>query len=83
LCSLLGEEYLAWKHKIIEDSIAIEAKQDIHKFNRHQMIATAVFSSFNEQNLYPEVNPLVPVILISIPDVVFCLYMTVQRICFF
>ena len=44
------------------------------KFNVHQLIATMIVASFTEMNLHPDQNPLVPVIMICIPQAKICFY---------
>ena len=56
------------------DNIIIEAKRDSDNINRRQLIATTVISSFIERNLHPHANPMVPVIVITIPTMMVCLY---------
>ena len=56
------------------DSVVFEAKREPMSINRHQLIATTVVSSFIERNLHRNSNPMVPVILITIPTVTVCLY---------
>jgi len=40
----------------------------------HQLIAAAIAASFTEINLHPDLNPLIPVIIICIPQAKICLY---------
>ena len=56
------------------DNVAIEAKRDPDCINKHQLIATTVISSFIERNLHRDANPMVPVILITTPTTMVCLY---------
>ena len=56
------------------DNVIIAAKLDTDNINRQQLISTTVVSSFIERNLHPDANPMVPVILITIPTTQICLY---------
>ena len=43
-------------------------------FNIHQLIATTVVASFTEHNLHPELNTLIPVVMICMPKPQMCFY---------
>ena len=56
------------------DSIIIEGKRSTVTFNVHQLIATTIVASFTEMNLHPDQNPLIPVIMICVPQAKICFY---------
>lgn len=56
------------------DSVIVEGKRSGSTFNVHQLIATAVLTSFTESKLHPELNPLISVIMMSTLKAQICFY---------
>ena len=56
------------------DSMVVEAKKDIKRCNMPQLISLTVISSFVENNLHGDLNPLVPSLMINSSLIVVCLY---------
>jgi len=53
--------------------VIVEGKRSVSTFNAHQLIATAMVTSFTGFNLHPELNLLILVIMMSTPAQI-CFY---------
>ena len=56
------------------DHMYAEAKSESKNFNLHQLVATAIVTSFTEHNLHSHLNPLVPVVMLCASTAVICLH---------
>ena len=62
------------------DCVYAEGKLTPAKFNKHQLIATAVVTSFIEHNRHADLNPFVPVIMMCVPKAMMCVYDCTQDV---
>ena len=54
--------------------VYIEGKLTPDKINQHQLIATTIVTAFIEHNRHPDLHALIPIIMVSVPKAVICLY---------